>query len=263
MAKALVRSDFSGPVARLRLDSPSNRNALSQKMLAELAAAVERASSDPAIRVLVLGHTGPTFCAGADLREQAAAIKGGGQAKGVGMLAPLLQLILDCPKPVVCLVGGPARAGGLGLVAACDIAIASESATFAASEVRLGLAPAVLAVVVLPKIGRSAAARLFLTGEAVPAQQALAMGLVSEVVPDPELESALERVLDQLLLGNPKALAAAKRIIRDVPGLDRGQAFASMVELSGQLFSSPEAAEGMNAFLEHRPAGWAVAGERG
>ena len=263
MAATLVRSEFSGSVARLQLDSPSNRNALSTKLLTDLTGEIERAQSDPEIRVLVLGHTGPAFCAGADLREQTAGLPEGRPAPGVGALAPLFQLILDCPKPVVCSVGGAARAGGLGLVAACDIAIAAESATFATGEVRLGVAPAVLSVVVLPKVGRSAAARLFLTGATIGAREAQAMGLLAHVVPDEELGAAVELVVSQLLLAHPSALAATKRILTEVPEMSRDHAFAAMVELSAKLFSSPEAHEGMSAFLERRPPSWAPPPEPG
>jgi len=257
MAATLVRSEFAGGVARLQLDSPGNRNALSAELLADLIGEVTRARSDPEIRVLVLGHTGPAFCSGADLREQTAGLREGRPAPGVGALAPLFQMILDCPKPVVCAVGGAARAGGLGLVAACDIAIAAESATFATGEVRLGVAPAVLSVVVLPKVGRSAAAHLFLTGATVGAAEAQAMGLVANVVSDPELGAAVESVVGQLLLAHPNALAATKRILSEVPEMRRDSAFAAMVELSARLFATAEAHEGMTAFLERRPPTWA------
>ncbi|MGC1185592.1 MAG: enoyl-CoA hydratase-related protein [Candidatus Dormiibacterota bacterium] len=256
MQTSPVRSEFSGAVARLQLDSPSNRNALSNTMVAALAAEIERAQGEPQVRVIVLGHTGPAFCSGADLREQTGGVAEGRPAPGVGALAPLFRLILDCPKPVVCAVGGAARAGGLGLVAACDIAIAAESATFATGEVRLGVAPAVLSVVVLPKVGRSAAARLFLTGVTVGAAEALAMGLVAHVVGEQELGAAVELVTSQLLLAHPNALAATKQILRDVPGMPRQAAFSAMAELSAQLFASPEASEGMSAFLERRPPNW-------
>ncbi|MGH7643083.1 MAG: enoyl-CoA hydratase-related protein [Candidatus Dormibacteria bacterium] len=257
MAAVLVRSEFAGGVARFQLDSPGNRNALSSGLLSQLTSDIERAQADPEIRVLVLGHQGPVFSSGADLHEQTEGLKEGRPAPGVGALAPLFQLILDCPKPVVGAVGGAARAGGLGLVAACDVAIAGESATFATGEVRLGVAPAVLSVVVLPKVGRNAAARLFLTGATLSAGEALAIGLVAHVVADPELGAAVELVVGQLLLAHPNALAATKRILREVPSMPRDQAFAAMVELSAKLFASPEAHEGMTAFLERRPPSWA------
>ncbi|MGA7172151.1 MAG: enoyl-CoA hydratase-related protein [Candidatus Dormiibacterota bacterium] len=256
MAAGLVRAEFANGVARLQLDSPRNRNALSAAMLSDLTREIMRAQANPEIRVVVLGHQGPAFSSGADLHEQTAGFAEGRPSPGVGALAPLFELILECPKPVVCAVGGAARAGGLGLVAACDIAIAAESASFATGEVRLGVAPAVLSVVVLPKVGRSAAARLFLTGATIGAEEALTIGLVSEVVPDAELDQAVELVVGELLMAHPKALAATKRILSEVPTLSREDAFAAMVELSAKLFSSPEAHEGMTAFLERRPTSW-------
>jgi methylglutaconyl-CoA hydratase len=256
MATSMVRSAVSGPIAHLELDSPGNRNALSAQLLSDLAEAISRAESNSEVRVLVLGHTGPAFCSGADLKEQATARREGRAAPGVGGLAPILRQIQDCPKPVVCAVAGPARAGGVGLVAACDIAIASETASFATGEVRLGVAPAVISVVVLPKIGRTVAARLFLTGTAIGAREAQTIGLVSVVVPDSDLGSAVAEVVGQLLQAHPDALAATKRILQRVPELSREEAFTAMAELSAQLFASPAAAEGMDAFLERRPPSW-------
>jgi len=261
MVATLVRSMVSGPVARLELDSPANRNALSVQLLADLAEAINRAQSDPEVRVLVLGHTGPAFCSGADLKEQASARQEGRPVPGVGALAPLLGQIQDCPKPVVCAVSGAARAGGVGLVAACDMAIAAESASFATGEVRLGVAPAVISVVVLPRIGRTAAARLFLTGAAIGAREAQTIGLVAEVVPESDLESEVAQVVGQLLQAHPNALAATKRILQEVPGISRDEAFSAMARLSAQLFASAEAAEGMEAYLERRPPHWSPPAE--
>jgi len=261
MVASKVRSAVSGPVAHLELDSPANRNALSAQLLGDLAEAIARAESNPEVRVLVLGHVGPAFCSGADLKEQAAARREGRAAPGVGGLAPILRQILDCPKPVVCAVGGSARAGGVGLVAACDIAIASEASTFATGEVRLGLAPAVISVVVVPKIGVTAAARLFLTGSTIGAQEAQTIGLLSQVVPESDLESGVAEVVGQLLQAHPDALAATKRILQTLPAPSREAAFSAMAEVSAELFASPAAAEGMDAFLERRPPSWIPDGE--
>jgi methylglutaconyl-CoA hydratase len=261
MVASMVRSDVSGPVARLELDSPANRNALSVQLLGDLAEAIRQAASNPEVRVLVLGHIGPSFCSGADLKEQATAIREGRAAPGVGGLAPILGQILECPKPVVCAVGGAARAGGVGLVAACDIAIASEAASFATGEVRLGVAPAVISVVVLPKIGRTAAARLFLTGATIGAREAQTIGLLSGVVPEADLDTAVAEVVGQLLLAHPDALAATKRILQTVPALSREDGFSAMSELSAQLFASPAAAEGMDSFLERRRPSWSPEGD--
>ncbi len=258
MAASCLRVGRQGAVAQLELDSPANRNALSEVLVRELIEALAGALADPAVRVVVIGHRGPAFSSGADLKEQAAAFRGGDPGPGVAGLVPLFQLMLAADKPLVCRVGGPARAGGVGLVAACDLAVGSESADFATGEVRLGVAPAVLSVVVLPKIGLAAATRLFLTGAVIGAQEARRVGLLTEVVPDHQLESALQRLLEQLLLAEPAALAAAKGILRRVPRLEPEQAFAEMAELSARLFASPGAQEGMLAFLERRSPAWAA-----
>ncbi|MGH7610935.1 MAG: enoyl-CoA hydratase-related protein [Candidatus Dormibacteria bacterium] len=256
MPGELVHVELQGAVARIELDSPHNRNALSAAMLGQLTAALQTGLQDPQVRVLVLGHRGPAFCSGADLREQAATFRQGEPGPGVGALVPLFRLMLDSDKPLVARVGGPARAGGVGLVGACDLVVATTQADFATGEVRLGVAPAVLSVVVLPKLGRAAAARLFLTGAVVGAEEACRMGLVTQVVPETELEAATSTLIDQLLLAEPGALAAAKAIIRLVPGLERDRAFSEMAELSRELFASAGAQEGMAAFLERRPPSW-------
>jgi methylglutaconyl-CoA hydratase len=261
MVTSMVRLAVSGPVAHLELDSPANRNALSSQLLGDLGDAIGRAESNPEVRVLVLGHIGPAFCSGADLKEQASARREGHAAPGVGGLAPILRQILDCPKPVVCAVGGAARAGGVGLVAACDIAIASEAASFATGEVRLGVAPAVISVVVLPKVGSTAAARLFLTGATIGAREAQTIGLLSQVVPGSELDSAVAEVVGQLLQAHPDALAATKRILQTVTDLSREEGFSAMSELSSRLFASPAAAEGMDSFLERRRPSWVPEGD--
>ena len=157
-----VRSDTAGGVARITLDSPHNRNALSASVRAELSAALDAAAADDAARVVVIGHTGPVFCSGMDLKEEAVAPPG---AEGVRELPAILQKVARCPKPVIARIGGPARAGGLGILAAADIAVAAPSATFAFSEVRIGLIPAVISVPVLHRVAPAAARELLLTGD--------------------------------------------------------------------------------------------------
>ncbi|MGH7640284.1 MAG: enoyl-CoA hydratase-related protein [Candidatus Dormibacteria bacterium] len=252
----LVHADWQGPVARITLDSPQNRNALSEELLQQLTREVTRARDEAQIRVLVLAHEGKAFCSGADLRQQTSALAQGARPEGVGGLVPLLRLLQDCPKPIVAAVGGPARAGGVGLVAACDIAVASEAASFATGEVRIGLAPAVLSVVALPRLGPTAAADLFLTGRVVGAQEALRMGLVARAVPEDQLAAEVQEVVSALLLAHPNALAACKRILARVPRLEREAAFTEMAQLSRSLFGTAEAEEGMSAFLERRPPNW-------
>jgi methylglutaconyl-CoA hydratase len=169
----LVHLDVAAGVATITLDSPANRNALSAQLRRELLAHLDAALADDAARVLVLAHTGRVFCAGMDLKEG----RGGGAGdQGVNEFPTILARVWDSPKPVVAKVAGPARAGGVGLVAACDVAVAAQEATFAFSEVRIGVVPAVISVTVLPRLLPRAAHELFLTGETFGAARAVASG---------------------------------------------------------------------------------------
>ncbi len=246
----------AGHVAMVTLDSPQNRNALSSSLLRQLRTALQRAAEDPLVRVVVLGHTGTTFCAGADLREQEEARARTGRSPGAGALAPILVAILDCPKPVVAEVAGAVRGGGMGLVAACDLAVAADPATFAFSEVRVGVAPAVIAHVVLARMTPAWSAELFLTGRTFSAAEALSAGLVNRVVPAGELSAEVARLVSDLVAGAPGAQAEVKRLLARVPRLERSQALEEMVALSERLFSAEEAREGISAFRERRPPSW-------
>ncbi len=251
-----VEYRVAGRVGLVTLDSPPNRNALSRSLLGQLLAALRRAAEDSLVRVVVLGHTGNTFCAGADLREQEEARARTGRSPGAGALAPILEAILDCPKPVVAEVAGAVRGGGMGLVAACDLAVAAEPATFAFSEVRVGVAPAVIAPAVLARMTPSWASELFLTGRTFSAGEALTAGLVSRVVPAAELSGEVSGLVSELLAGAPRAQAETKRLLARVPNLGRAQALEEMVALSERLFSAEEAREGIAAFRERRPPPW-------
>src|SRR5919202_1640581 len=180
----VLQVEVARGVATLTLDSPANRNALSRAMRAQLRAAVEQALADDAVRVLVLDHTGRVFCSGMDLAEAAG---GGAQEQGVREFPDLLQLLWSSPKPVLAAVRGPARAGGVGLAAACDVVVAGASATFGFSEVRLGLVPAVISAVCRPRLLPHVAHRLMLTGEVFDAATAAAGGLVDLVTADDEV----------------------------------------------------------------------------
>jgi methylglutaconyl-CoA hydratase len=235
-------------VATLTLDSPANRNALSRAMRAQLRDALVEALADDAVRVVVLDHTGRVFCSGMDLSEAAG---GGAQDQGVREFPELLTAIWTSPKPVVAVVRGPARAGGVGLLAACDVVVAAESATFAFSEVRLGIVPAVISAVVLPRMVPHVAHRLMLTGEVFDASTALAGGLVDVVAAD--VDAALADQLTALAAGAPAALAETKRLLRaGAPPLE----FGTLLELSARYFASEEGQEGIAAFREKRPARW-------
>lgn len=196
-AAPLVRVSTAGVVTTLELDSPHNRNALSQRLMAELAQGLAEAAKDPAVRVVVLGHTGKVFCAGADLSEAT----GADPTVGPRGLVDIQRAIVDCPKPVIAYVNGHVRAGGLGLVGSADLAIAGPAATFAFTESRLGLAPAVISLPLRPKLEPRAAARYYLTGETFDAAEAARIGLITEAAEKPE--AALGELLAALRLACP------------------------------------------------------------
>lgn len=250
MVDELVHRDVADGVATVTLDSPRNRNALSAQLRRELQHHLDAAIADPTVRVIVLSHTGPVFCSGMDLRESRGAAA---DAQGVQEFPTILRTLLTAPKPVVARVGGPARAGGIGLLAACDVAVAVDTATFAFTEVRIGVVPAVIAVAVLPRLLPHAAHELFLTGETVDAGRAAAVGLVNAAVPAERLDAEVARYVELLRLGAPGALAATKALMHR-PELDT--ALAAMQQLSARHFASAEGQEGMAAFAEKRPPSW-------
>jgi methylglutaconyl-CoA hydratase len=246
----VVQVEVTAGVATLTLDSPANRNALSRALRAQLRTALTDALADDAVRAVVLDHTGRVFCSGMDLAEAAG---GGVQDQGVREFPELLEAIWTSAKPVVAVVRGPARAGGVGLLAACDIVVAGSSATFAFSEVRLGLVPAVISAVVLPRMVPHVAHRLMLTGQVFDADTAAAGGLVDLVVPDADVDGEVRAQLVHLTAGAPAALAETKRLLRvGAPELR----FDELLELSARFFAGEEGQEGIASFREKRPARW-------
>ncbi|MEN3309308.1 MAG: methylglutaconyl-CoA hydratase, partial [Micromonosporaceae bacterium] len=179
-----------------------------------------------------------------------------GSSIPVGRLGEVLAAVWHSPKPVVARVGGAARAGGLGIIAAADIAVAAASATFAFAEVRIGVIPAVISATVLPRLTSRAAAELFLTGDVFDAARAAAAGLVTAAVPDEELDGAVTRYVESLVRGAPGALAGAKELLRRAPAASLDDDLVALTELSVSYFRSPEAAEGMAAFREKRTPFW-------
>lgn len=258
-APPLVRYAHADGVATLTLDSDRNRNALSRRLVAELLAGLRAAVADPAVRVVVLDHVGRVFCAGADLAETAAARESG--QVPASDLPELLAEIWDAPKPVVAQVGGPARAGGLGLIAACDVAVAADDATFAFTEVRLGVIPAVISAPVLRRLPSRAAAELYLTGTTFDARRAADLGLLTAAVPAGELTGAVRGYVDGLLRGAPGALAGAKLLLRRGEPPIRAE-LDELAALSAGYFLSTEGREGVAAFREKRDPYW-VPGVRG
>jgi methylglutaconyl-CoA hydratase len=253
MADELVHYTVDKGVARITLDSPHNRNALSAQLRRELRDRLGAAADDGAVRVVVLDHTGPVFCSGMDLKEAGSPDS---STAGVNEFPDILTRIWTSPKPVVVKLAGPARAGGVGIVAAADIAVAVDSATFAFTEVRLGLVPAVISVTVLPRLLPRAAHELFLTGEKFDAARAVAIGLVNAAVPADALDAEVDRYTGMLALGGPTALAATKQMLRRARGADLGDDFADMLELSAGFFAAEEGQEGIRAFAEKRPPSW-------
>jgi methylglutaconyl-CoA hydratase len=248
-----VRYGVSGGVATLTMDQPHNRNAMTPALLGGLTDGLAAALADEAVGAIVLTHTGPAFCAGADLSSTP---KPRSRRKEPG-LADVLEDIQDAPKPVVARIAGHCVGGGVGLAAACDISIAESAARFAFTEVRVGVAPAIISVVCLPKIRRADALELFLSGERISATRAAEVGLITRAVPAADLDAEVATVVGRLLAGGPSALAAAKRLVYTIPGMERKAAFARTTELSQSLFASAEAAEGMAAFREKRLPSWA------
>lgn len=256
----LVSYLAEGPVARLTLDSPHNRNALSAALVAQLHDGLRRAAADPAVRAVVLGHTGGTFCAGADLSESSGSSGATGDDPFDAALArareltALLRAIIECPVPVIAAVDGHVRAGGMGLVGACDLAVAGTASTFALTEARIGVAPAIISLTLLPKLSARAAARYYVTGETFGAARAAEIGLVTEAAED--VGAAVDAVTADLAKASPQGLAASKALTTAalLAGFDRDA--ERLAEESARLFVSEEAREGMLAFLQKRPPRW-------
>jgi methylglutaconyl-CoA hydratase len=250
----LVRTVTAAGVTTLTLDSPANRNALSSALMRELLDGLTAAQADPRVRVVVLSHTGPVFCSGADLKETAQARENG--RVPAEMLADVLAAIWELPQPVVARVAGPARAGGLGLIAAADLAVCTREATFAFSEVRLGVIPAVISATVLPRLAPRAAAELYLTGNTFDGVRAAEIGLVTAAVEAEGLDAAVEAYTQALVRGGPTALAGTKQLLRRRPADSVRAELADLSARSAGYFKSAEGREGVAAFREKRPAAW-------
>jgi methylglutaconyl-CoA hydratase len=239
--------------AWITLNRPDNRNALSAALVNELDAHLIAAIGNPSVRSIVITGADPAFCAGADLKNPP------GQSTGGQHAVPypdVLTRILESPKPVIAAVNGAAFAGGLGLIGAADIVIAAEDAPLSFSEVRIGVIPAIIAVVCLPKLGPHHGMKLFLTGERFTGAQAVEMGLAHRAVPKSNLRTAVQEELDAIALGGPIAVTECKKLVRRVPQLSIEAGFKEMAVLSRHMFGTPEAAEGMAAFREKRKPSW-------
>lgn len=243
--------EVRGPAAWITLNRPDNRNALSNDLVDGLLADLRQGLADDAVRVIVLTGNGPIFCAGADL-------KSGGVSATAGEppFVTVMKTIWNSPKPVLARVNGSAFGGGVGLAAVCDLSVAVDSAQFSFSEVRVGVIPAMISVVVLPKLGIQQGMWLFLTGERFAAPRAVELGLIHRAVPAEKLDESVDEIVSMVRLGGPIAIREAKQLVRRIPSMSMDEAFRYTGEKIAQLFASPEAAEGMMAFAEKRKPKW-------
>ncbi|OBF79570.1 enoyl-CoA hydratase [Mycobacterium sp. 852002-51163_SCH5372311] len=252
-------AECGGPFARLTLNSPHNRNAVSTALLTQLHQGLRDAVADPAVRAVVLGHTGGTFCAGADLSEAGSGSPQSAFDTAVARareMTALLRAIVELPLPVIGAINGHVRAGGFGLVGACDMVVAGPRSTFALTEARIGVAPAIISLTLLPKMSSRAASRYYLTGETFDAHTAVQIGLVTMATDD--VDGAVAGLVADVGKGSPQGLAASKALTTAavLAAFDRDA--ERLTEESARLFVSEEAREGMLAFLQKRPPSWAA-----
>lgn len=247
-AGELVHMGVNGGVATVTLDSPANRNALSARLVAELVEHMRAADASTDVHVIVLTHTGSTFCAGADLAEAVEV----GMDRGTRALLGLLRAVVELSTPVVAVVRGAVRAGGIGLVGACDFALVSERSTFAFTEAKLGLAPAIISLTTRSRLSDRDAGRKFLTGAVFDGLEAARSGLVTQAVPDPLVDEAVGALLRELLSVPPQGLAETKRLLNAPVLAAMAAEGEALVELSSRLFGSAVAQEAMAAFRRSR-----------
>jgi methylglutaconyl-CoA hydratase len=254
----VVKIEVARGVLTATLADVENRNALGGELLEGLRGAIRRANDDASIRAVVVTNDGSTFCAGANLKQRSGEKK---ETRGGGGFPELLQEIQTSPTPIIGRIDGHVVGGGNGLASALDISIAREDVKFGFTEVRLGVIPAIISVVCLPKMRRGEAMEAFLRGNRFPASKAAELGLINRAVPGDKLDAAVEEVLADLRKGGPNALGLAKSLVYEVPKREQADAFEYTTELSNRLFAGDEAKEGMKAFLGKRPASWAESGD--
>ncbi|MBW0275756.1 enoyl-CoA hydratase [Nocardia sp. MH4] len=250
-----VRYEVVDGFATLTFDSPHNRNALSSKLVRELLAGLDAANADPVVRGIVLAHTGDTFCAGADLKEASTADPATAADQRTRVMIDVLRGILASPKPVVAQIDGNVRAGGMGIIGACDLVVAGPSSSFALTEVRIGMAPFMISLTLVPRMDQRSASRYFLTGEKFDAATAQRIGLVTIAAADAAAE--VKRLCGELRKGSPQGLAESKKLVNSTL-LARFDAEAEeLAQRSAGFFGTPEVIEGMTAFFQKRPPSWA------
>ena len=250
-----VRVETARGVMTVTLADVENRNALGAGLLQGIADALTTANADDSVRAVVITNEGNTFCAGANLKERSGVRETATPTIG---FEEVLEMIQRSPTPVIGRIDGHVVGGGNGLAAALDVSIASEESKFGFTEVRLGVIPAIISVVCLPKMRRGEAIEAFMRGNRFPAARAAELGLINRAVPREQLDAAVEEVLADLRKGGPNAVGLAKRLVYDVLAMEQKDAFQYTSRLSADLFASEEAAEGMAAFLGKRKAAWAA-----
>ncbi|MFD3703515.1 enoyl-CoA hydratase family protein [Nocardia sp. NPDC058658] len=250
-----VRYEVVDGFATLTFDSPHNRNALSSKLVRELVAGLAAANDDPAVRGIVLAHTGDTFCAGADLKEATTADPATAADERTRVMIDVLRGIVGSPKPVLAQIDGNVRAGGMGIIAACDLVIAGPSSSFALTEVRIGMAPFMISLTLLPRLSPRAASRYYLTGEKFDATIAQEIGLITVAVADAAAE--VKRLRGELRKGSPQGLAESKKLVNAALLAEFDAEAETLAKRSASFFGTPEVIEGMTAFFQKRPPSWA------
>ncbi len=256
---ATLMVESQGTMAQITLNRPQRRNAFDSVMVAELGQAFETLEQEPTLRGIVLAAAGSVFCAGADIRwMQAESPVSESRARNdAQQLTCMLRAVDHCPCPVIARVQGPAFGGGLGLLAACDIVVASEDVTFALSETTLGLVPAVIAPFLLRKAGESFLRRYGLTGERFDAATARRFLLVHDIVPPHALDDRIAELSDAIMRLAPRAVRDSKVLFRRMPTLTDHDCWSLGVDMHASARSGPEAAEGLAAFLNKRLPSWA------
>ncbi|MCY3849643.1 MAG: enoyl-CoA hydratase-related protein [Acidimicrobiaceae bacterium] len=250
MSESRVETRKDQGVMTITLADEENRNVLSGDLIAQLLSAIDAADADPEVRVIVLTNRGRVFCAGADLK--------GGSTRREGEPAgvDLFSRFGKSPKPFVGRINGHCVAGGLGIAAAMDISVALDTARMGFTEVRIGVAPAMVSVLCLPKMRSAEASAAFLRGNRFPAPEAVRMGIINSAVPADRIDGEVAEIVADLLLGGPDALAACKALTRQIPRMSVEDAFEWTAQLSAELFAGDEAREGIRAFVEKRPPSW-------
>ncbi|MFC2150338.1 enoyl-CoA hydratase/isomerase family protein [Calditrichota bacterium] len=253
-----IRLEISNDVATIVLNRPDIRNAFDERMIAEIHHAVDEVNSSGNIRAFVITGEGTAFSSGADVRWMKRMGKLGFEEnyKDALCLARMLEAIATSPKPSIAKVNGPAIGGGTGLVAACDVAIASENAFFSFSEVKIGLVPACIGPYVIAKVGVGKSRELFISGQRISADESYKLGLVNHVATAEELDAKVNAMLNQFLSSGPEAVATAKKLVKESPAMTPEQYIEYTARMIAELRTSPEGQEGLRAFLEKRKPNW-------